>query len=681
MSFLLKGRRIFLFVFLLAFVFSVPQYTEISLAYDGVDSTSFGASGEIDENNKGLAASIGKAISAALFSLFMTLPAFVVGFVFNLVATAILGIASVAFHLAIQIGVIGISDFVYTTDSITDTWLVFRNLANIGIIFVVIFTAITTILQLNAYDTKKQLAQTIVAALLLNFSFFFGAIVVDVSNQLALTVYEQIEKEVDNESSGDGVNLGRYFVDKTLVGAFAPEAARGVDENAEEAASKTSGDGGGAASNIDKKTETLLNDTLITTTSVIFGGISALVLAIVLFIAASMILGRLIAILILLVVSPVAFVSMILPNTKKISRDWWSSLIGNCLYLPVFLLFLYLGIKITDNIPDYTEIVKSAKVVGGNESLINTLVINVSSNIFNFAIVIGFFIAALIVAKKMSSAGSSAIGKISSTVSTGLAAGLGGAALGGAAFAGRNLIGRSADRVRQSNFMQNHANNPLVGLGIRGLDGVARSSFDARGSSAFRGVASATGVGEGVLGKAGGKDGIKGQDKWWSQQQQDYAKLLVPSKVDPEAVKTERDEKVKKLRADAGWAGAVMNPDADIKKVKELEKQAAELEKTSLDDLIKEAKETKGNDRANAYAKKIGAGAGFTEGAGFKGNAGKALNFANNWAVGDANRDASSKILKSMSAEQKAMDNIAKLLKEQTAQDKRIHNENKDKES
>ena len=66
----------------------------------------------------------------------------------------------------------------------TNGWETVRNLANLVFIFVLLYIAIGTILQLNSFDTKNAFYAHYCRAFI-NFSLFATRIVIDSSNMLA----------------------------------------------------------------------------------------------------------------------------------------------------------------------------------------------------------------------------------------------------------------------------------------------------------------------------------------------------------------------------------------------------------------------------------------------------------------------------------------------------------------
>lgn len=485
MSFLFNKKSFFVLLFLFTIFFNQTSFVfaQEAAAPDQVESQEQGD----NLATKAMDAVLGfNSIGMRLAAPFVA----IIGVLISGLANIALGIASYIFDNSIEIGVHGISDFA-NDDAVKSAWKIFRNIANIGIIFALIFIAISTILQRSGYEGKKLLGSVVIAALLMNFSFFLGAVVVDVSNEMALTVYKEIQNITGGDSSGGdnkNLELGSYYMEKTQNAVFATMLITELDENNKKLNE-------GTVENT-KDTSVALIKTfgqkgIIIATSSILGALTSLILAAILAIAAAMIIGRLVAIILLLVVSPIAFASMILPNTKKIADEWWQSIVGHSFYLPAFLLFIYVGVKITELVPDSVS-----KITSNTESVTASLnfagiIKEMGSVAMIYSIVIGLFIAALIVAKKVSSGGSAAVGKISSSVTSSI----GGIALGAAGLAGRNTIGAganlAADKFAKSNFATTRAGMAI----LSGMKGVAKSGFDARESRAFKGVASATGVG------------------------------------------------------------------------------------------------------------------------------------------------------------------------------------------
>ena len=418
----------------------------------------------------------------------------------------VLGISAYLIDLSLEVGVNLMSQIVNSeANSVKSSWEIFRNLANVGIIFTILFIAIKTILRSSGYDGKVLLGRVIIAALLINFSFLFGAIVVDVSNEMSLTIYEEVKKITNGGEGGDKARLGSYMLEKTDPAFFQTSIAGDVDPNAQEFYNQSFSDTHGQKEE-DSRFKQMVAGVMNLAIGYIMGTIANLVLAAVLFMSIFMIFARVIIILILLVVSPIAFAAMILPNTQKISREWWESLIGQSFFLPAFLLFLVVGLKIAGNLPKQNAVNSSEQLQLGLSSYAALF----TPVIFNYIMVIGLFIAALMAAKKVQSMGSAAVGKISASITSTT----GGAVAAAGAYAGRNTIGRGAEAMANTDWAKRMGQTRLGSLALDQMKGVAKAGFDARESRAFQGVASATGVG-GDFNKTlkSGKDGFIGSEK------------------------------------------------------------------------------------------------------------------------------------------------------------------------
>lgn len=408
------------------------------------------------------------------------------------VAAAILFVAGFFLDTAIHLSTYGLSNMVNGSlrGAIDETWKIFRDLVNIGFVFIMLYIAITFILRASTSEVKKSLRNVIIAALLINFSFFLAALVVDVSNQFALSVMRSVNRELDNGS------ISGFMLKNTDV--------LGI--------SKHGGIFGNNQSVFSSGSDAILQWGIGAAMSLV----AILVLAIVMFIAAFMLIARTLAIIFLLILSPIGFIGDAFPMTKKISKEWWESLVGNAFALPIFLLFIFVAIKliksgilgITDTGSGGAAIAGFSNLAAANgmESTISDLVGKIAAPMVKYSIVIGLFVASLYAAKKMHSMGNQALAKLSGSVT----ATLGGAALGSAAFAGRQSIGRVANwAADKDGFKAAAAKSRLGALALQATRGIGGASFDARGSKTFSGVATATGVGDKAFGAAGGKGGYR----------------------------------------------------------------------------------------------------------------------------------------------------------------------------
>jgi len=94
--------------------------------------------------------------------------------------------------------------------SITKVWEAFRDIGNIVIIGMFVFVAISTILGIEEYGTKKMIARLLIVAVLINFSLFFTKAIIDASHITAKQFYSSIVNIAKTSSSpNSGAILSR----------------------------------------------------------------------------------------------------------------------------------------------------------------------------------------------------------------------------------------------------------------------------------------------------------------------------------------------------------------------------------------------------------------------------------------------------------------------------------------
>jgi hypothetical protein len=176
-------------------------------------------------------------------------------------------------------------------NQIYTAWTVMRDFANVAFVIVfllIVFSQLTNI-GINNYGIKKMLPRLILAAVLVNVSYWICAIAVDLSNIA-------------------GASMKGLFAD-TAGNITIPDG--GTGSTAEGAAGWVS----------------LAATGLVATGAALYIGLSALLpaLIIVLFtilITAITLLIRQVLIVLLIVVSPLAFVAYLLPNTESLFTKW-----------------------------------------------------------------------------------------------------------------------------------------------------------------------------------------------------------------------------------------------------------------------------------------------------------------------------------------------------------------------
>ncbi len=87
---------------------------------------------------------------------------------------------------------LSINSSAYGLDFLSQGWSVMLSVANMAILFILIYIAITIMFNADTGGTKKMLATLIAVALLVNFSFFITRVVIDAGNIFATEFYNAI---------------------------------------------------------------------------------------------------------------------------------------------------------------------------------------------------------------------------------------------------------------------------------------------------------------------------------------------------------------------------------------------------------------------------------------------------------------------------------------------------------
>jgi len=283
----------------------------------------------------------------------------------------VLFVAALLFDYTLQF-TLSMTDIVNSFSTIQYGWEVFRNLINLFFILILVFISISTILQVDSYGYKKLLGKLVIAAILINFSMFFTKVIIDVSNITALVFYKQIMIDAENAVSktprkADGVVTGTLnsaadkMAEKTnqnlslgIMDALGLQTIWGVSKDtgggtsmgsAGQTASNNPAINSGASIAKEGGAETALNPWTMTLVG-LGGSVFILILAFVFFAATGMFLVRTAVLIMLIVTSPIAFAANILPQTSKLSSKWWTKLNSAVLFAPVYMLLMFVTLKI-----------------------------------------------------------------------------------------------------------------------------------------------------------------------------------------------------------------------------------------------------------------------------------------------------------------------------------------------
>lgn len=439
-----------------------------------------------------------------------------IGFLLLQIGGVLLWLAGTLFTLSVEFSILYFKSFVESITAINAGWEVIRDLINMGFIFVLLYIAITTILDIGK-GKRGTIVSLIIAALLINFSLFFTKVVIDASNIIALQFYEAIAPARVENANPDSF-LGAL---DNLDGGISDVFMDGINA----ASVYSSGDdleqvGDAAASGVvgdDEKSVLVM----------ILGSVFLTIMAFIFFSAAILFIVRFILLIILMILSPVAFLGLMLPKFKGQSDKWWKTLIDQSFFAPVFMVLIYLVATIiqSEGFGNLAGEASLADAFAGQGSIVIIL---------NFVIVAGLAVAALVISKGMMA--NTAKGAVNWATKT-----AGRLSFGTAGLIGRQTIGRGATALSKSEAVQKAARRIPFGRQLYGgLKGVSGASFDARGTGLVSGIARGQGIQLGGVGRKGGFEEYK------KEKQKKIEQFDKDTKKGREAIEKEADDKLRK---------------------------------------------------------------------------------------------------------------------------------------
>lgn len=496
------------------------------------------------------------------------------------VTTFILGLSGILLDQVIGQTIITMSAKINAMTGINTAWQITRDLMNIAFIFLLVYEGIKMIIGSGSTnEIKKLITGIVLAALLINFSLFFTKVLIDASNIVTIGLYRATIDDSIANVGGTGVGITQisglsvpYMQSLGFTSIFSNASFNNVV--------------GEDSSGTQMLIFSMMTGVLFLVTSFVFFAISI------------MFIIRYIVLIILMMLSPVAYMGIALPFMKPYANQWWESLKGQLLFAPIFM-FMTLIIL--------TLISSAGFVTGGNSgdwgNVINPTQGGAGGGavglLINFAVIIGLTIGSLIIAKQSATKGSDMIKTMTGKAS----AFAGGLVMGGAAVAGRRTVGRVGDAISNSETVKNWATSDNMLVRSAGKSALvagnkaATSTFDVRGSSAYKSLESSTGM-KGQFGKASDpkKQTYSALLKTKAEKQGEYAKLLKPS--DNEYAKAKDADKKEKDRlksemdnAEAENKKAENNAKTERDKLTNIQNKISEQEAELKATLVKELQE------------------------------------------------------------------------------------------
>ena len=422
----------------------------------------------------------------------------------------LLGVAVIALNYSVYYTVATMGTYVNKLTAVGTSWLILRDIGNIALIFGFLAIGISTILDTDRFGWKtKMLPMLLIGAIFLNFSLFFTEAVIDTGNLFATQFFKQINggnMPTPADLSTEGIS-GKIMANlglTTIYDDIRKDPSAAVQRYKD-------------------------NSLTVAFLSIIL----FLIASFVMFALALVLIARFVILLVIIIVAPIGFAGLAIPQLSGLAKQWWSTLLEQTITAPVLLLLLYIALRV---------ITGEGFLGFGPGDWSGTFATSTGYNIAGFAsillsflVAMGLLLAVLIASKKMSAFGA------------GWATGIAGKATFGLTAAGlRTTVGwgsqRASERFRKSRWSR----APIIGRTFAGvLDAGAKGSFDARASKLGGTLSKDLHINTGEAQKGG----YRGWEKEKVKARETYAKDLEMSKEE-KAIKEAAEKRKGELEKD-----------------------------------------------------------------------------------------------------------------------------------
>lgn len=363
--------------------------------------------------------------------------------------------AGVLFDWIMEIGVYGFSDWV-TNSGAYDIWRkIILALVTSLLLPLIFYLIIRMLIDNDTSNIEKVLPKILFTALFVYFSFTIVGWIIDQSNILTIYTYRSM--------TGGGTQPISDILEKVL----AP-----------------------TTSALDNLSMGDWSSTPLYLLQVIISSVSLMVI----FQGAILIFARTVTLLLAMIFSPLMLMPVGIHSLIDKYRDMVIKYFSNGVLLgPIFMFLLLLGIQVGD---------VAGNIVGTNSADVLNSAAGAGSGVLSAAItsvlVIIVLQLAITVAKNLS-------GELGTLLSQKVSAFTGGLALGGTGSALRNTVGRFAMKAQEKGWMKGKEGSARHKMMTKLYGNLGKSTFDVRGTKAFKAAAGTSlgkNIGLGDLGKS-----------------------------------------------------------------------------------------------------------------------------------------------------------------------------------
>jgi len=234
------------------------------------------------------------------------LNAIMVAFSWIMFILARLFIGITIFALKFFIEVASYNNFI-DTPTVKIGWFLVRDVANMFFVVLLLVIAFGTILGVEQYEWKKTMVKLVLAAVFINFSNMIAQLMIDAAHVFTITFVNAI-------SATAGGNIIQLFnIDAVYKITGADKLAVGGDLKIEAFAASVA-------------------SFLLALIMMVTMGAFAIVMA-----------ARMVILWVLIILSPLAYIFQVIPQTQKYAQEWWSEFTNHVIVAPVMVFFLWLA--------------------------------------------------------------------------------------------------------------------------------------------------------------------------------------------------------------------------------------------------------------------------------------------------------------------------------------------------
>ncbi len=400
----------------------------------------------------------------------------------------LVGVAALVLNYAVYYTVVTMGDYVHNLTAVGVTWRILRDISNIALIFGFLGIGISVILNTQWYGGKtKMLPMLIVAAVFLNFSLFITQAVIDAGNLFATQFYTQINGgTLPTKASLAATTAGNEGISNKIMSQL------------------------GFQSIYNPNPEALKGDS--SWLIAFMGIILFLITAFVMLSLAFVLITRFVYLLFLMIIAPIGFAGLAVPQLKGVSDWWWSSLFKQTITAPVLLLLLYIALTI---ITDANFLTGFSAVTSGDAWLgyiNNKNIAGFAGVMISFLVAMGLLLYCVIAAKQLGAFGAAGATKLAGKLT-----------FGATAWGMRKSIGGTSQYLSRKVRTNKYIGSTTMGRHLAtAFDKGAKASFDVRGATLLGGLKGGLDIDAGKA-QEGGYRKTKEEN---IKKYQDYAKSI-----------------------------------------------------------------------------------------------------------------------------------------------------------